>query len=98
MEQLDLINQSEQKHTWDRPRGRTDAPAVIGTWISKTMIRAVKTVASGTRFVGEHRTLPMLRLTGSTSIKLRVTLKPAAAQGAYSSSISIAKRYSIRGG
>jgi len=39
----------------------TDVPARIGTWISKTMIRAVKAEASSTRELGEHNTLPTSR-------------------------------------
>lgn len=40
---------------------RTDVPAVMGIVISKTMILAVKTVASGTTDPGSHNTLPTFK-------------------------------------
>jgi hypothetical protein len=39
----------------------TEVPARIGTWMSKTMIRAVKAEASSTGTLGEHNTLPTSR-------------------------------------
>lgn len=69
----------------------TEVPLVIGTWISKMMIRALNTVASGTRFPGEHRTLPILRWMGSIDVKYKVTLEPAAAHDTLLSSILIAE-------
>lgn len=39
----------------------TDVPAVIGIVMSKTMILAVKIVASDTTDVGSHKTLPTFR-------------------------------------
>lgn len=68
----------------------TEAPAVIGTSMSKTIILAVKVVASGTMSVGGHRTLPMLRWTGSIAVKLIVTLEPDAAHETFCSSSSMA--------
>lgn len=72
-----------------KPRQRTDVPVVIGSWISNTMIRAVKTVANGTTSDGGHRTLPMLRWIGSMQVRYSVALVPAAAQGTLFSSTSI---------
>jgi len=69
---------------------RTEVPFVIGTWISKMMILAMNTVASGTRFPGEHRTLPMLRWMGSMDVKYKVALEPAAAHDTLFSSMLMA--------
>lgn len=89
VEKFHLANRN--KPTADpKAEQRTDAPAVMGTCISNTMIRAVKTMASGTGSVGGQRTLPMLRCTGSIAVKYRVALDPAAAHGTLSSSTSIA--------
>lgn len=63
---------------------------MIGTWISKMMILAMNTVASGTRFPGEHKTLPMLRWMGSIDVKYKVALEPAAAHDTLLSSILMA--------
>ena len=68
----------------------TDEPAVIGSWISNTMIRTVNVLTSGGKSVVEHKTLPMLKWIGSTAVKHRVALELAAAHGTYSSLISIA--------
>jgi hypothetical protein len=74
----------------------TDAPAVMGISISKTIIRAVKMVASGTGSVGGHKTLPIFKWTGSTAVKYSVALEPAAAHGTLSSSTSIATSFHQR--
>lgn len=68
----------------------TEAPAVIGTSMSKTIILAVKIVARGTISVGGQSTLPMLRWTGSMAVRLIVTLDPDAAHGTFCSSSSMA--------
>jgi hypothetical protein len=68
----------------------TDAPAVMGISISKTMILAVNNVANGTKSVGGQSTLPMPRVTGFMAVRLRVTFDPDAAQGTNVSSSSIA--------
>lgn len=47
-------------------------------------------VASGTKSVVEHRTLPMAKCTGSIAVIYNVAFDPAAAQGTLSSSTSIA--------
>lgn len=58
---------------------RTEAPVVMGTWTSKTMILAVKLRARGITSDSGHSTLPMFKLTGSMAVKNSVTLAPAAA-------------------
>lgn len=68
----------------------TDAPAVIGTWISNTTILAVNVVARGTKSVGGQSTLPMLTLMGSIDTKCRDMFEPDAAHGTDWSSISMA--------
>lgn len=70
----------------------TDVPAVIGTWISKTMMRAVKLVTKGTTSVGGHNTLPMVICLGSTAVRCKVMFDPAAAHSSLSSSDSIAEK------
>ncbi len=68
----------------------TDVPARMGTWMSKTMIRAVKADASATGSVGGHSTFPTSRWMGSIAVRYRVTLDPAAAHCTLSVSVSIA--------
>lgn len=68
----------------------TEVPARIGTWMSKTMIRAVKADASSTGWVCGHSTLPVSRWMGSIAVRYSVRLDPAAAHGTLSVSVSIA--------
>lgn len=63
MKELDL-NKKCMKHGLqadDQNFSLTELPARIGTWVSKTMIRAVKAEASSTGALGEHNTLPTSR-------------------------------------
>ena len=71
-------------------RIRTDVPAVIGTWMSKTMILALKVVMRGITSLGGHSTLPMLICRGSMAVRCKVTFEPAAAHSSFSSSDSMA--------
>jgi len=66
-----------------------DVPAVIGSWMSNMMIRAVNVVTRGTKSVVEHRTFPMVRWIGSTAVRDSVALEPAATHSTFSSSTSI---------
>lgn len=68
----------------------TEAPAVMGICISKTMILAVNNAASGTNSVVGQSTLPILKFIGSMAVRLRVTFEPDAAHGTNASSSSIA--------
>jgi hypothetical protein len=67
----------------------TDVPAKMGTWMSKTMIRAVKADTSAMGFVSGHSTLPTSRWIGSIAVRYRVTLDPAAAHCTLSASASV---------
>lgn len=69
----------------------TEAPAVMGTWMSNTIILAVNVDDRGTTWLGRHSTLPIFNDTGSTPVRVRFTLEPAPAQGRPSPSLSIAK-------
>lgn len=63
------------------------------------MILAVNTDARGTGSAGGHSTLPIVSCIGSTETKDIVRLEPAAAQGTFSSSTSMAEIwFSIFGG
>jgi len=73
-----------------KTRKITEVPAVMGTSISKTIILAVNCFARGTTSDSEQSTLPMLRFTGSTDVKVRTTFEPEAAHGTDASSISMA--------
>lgn len=53
------------------------------------MILAEKLRARGMTSDGGHRTLPILRCTGSIAVRYNVTLEPAAAQGRFSVSASM---------
>jgi hypothetical protein len=69
MKELDLNKLEEKKKCMkrgsqdaeDQTFSLTEVPARIGTWMSKTMIRAVKAEASSTGALGEHNTLPTSR-------------------------------------
>ena len=71
MRMVEEFNLNEcQSNAWPCPmKQRTDVPARMGTCMSKTIIRAVNTVASGIKFVGGHNTLPILRWMESTAVK-----------------------------
>jgi hypothetical protein len=69
----------------------------MGSWMSNTMMRALKTVASGTSESGAHSTLPMSRLMASTFTRFRVTFEPSAAHGTPVSSYTIAYKASQQG-
>ena len=86
-------------HMWSDRQNRTrcgkgdsltDVPARIGTWMSKTIIRAVKAETSSTGWVCGHSTLPVSRWMGSIAVRYSVTLDPAAAHCTLSVSVSIA--------
>lgn len=63
---------------------------MIGTCISKIKILAVKVDARGTGSGSGHRTLPIVSCIESTDTKANVKFEPAAAQGTFSSSTSMA--------
>jgi hypothetical protein len=95
MKQLDLKKQKDKDRAWTQRISRfkrlslTDVPAKIGTWISKTIIRAVKADASAMGFVGGHSTLPTSRWMGSIAVRYKVTFDPAAAHCTLSASVSV---------
>ena len=67
-----------------------DVPAVMGIWMSNTIIFAVNDDTKGTICPGRQSTLPMLSEMGSTPVSVRFTLEPAPAHGRLSPSLSIA--------
>lgn len=68
----------------------TEVPAVMGIWMSKTMILAVNDDVRGTISPGRQSTLPMFSEIGSTPVRVRLTFEPAPAHRRPSPSLSIA--------
>ena len=71
----------------------TEVPAVMGIWISKTMILAVKEEVKGMMAPGRQRTLPIFSDIGSTPVRVRLTFDPEPVHGRISPSLSITESH-----